>query len=161
MCRCIRGKRYGLPLLVLLAACGGGGGGAAPAALILAFRQAAMLGTLEPTVIDPAAHATAMVELRSDGRVRFAVTVEERWRADITGMHIHRGGPGVNGGIEVDLLSSGATFSAATRTASGSVFASAALVQEIIAAPGGFYVNVHTNAAHLGLVRDQLGAVAA
>ena len=70
MCRSILGKWYGLPLLVLLAACGGGGGGAGPAAVILGVLQAAMLGTLEPTVIDPAAHATAMEIGRASCRER-------------------------------------------------------------------------------------------
>lgn len=160
MCRYLLGKWYALPPLLLFAACGGGGGGGA-ALVILGVLQASLLGSHETTVIDPAATATAMIELRSDGRVRFAVTVEERWRAEINAMHIHRGPAGADGPVVVDLLASGATFDAATRTAAGSVFASPALVQEIVATPAAFYVNIHTASAPNGLVRQQLGAVAA
>jgi len=148
--------------LGVVAGCGGGGGGV-PAAplLLLGALQAVLLGSLETTVVDADARAAVVVEVRSDGRIRFSATAEAAWVGDIIGMHIHRGAPGVDGPIEVDLLAAGATFDPGTRTATGFVFAAQALAEEIAASPGDFYVNIHTNAAPAGLVRQQLTGVPA
>ena len=59
-------------------------------------------------IVDEDARATAVFELLSNGQLRFAVTAEADWVGTINGMHIHRGAPGVDGLIVVDLLSGGA-----------------------------------------------------
>jgi hypothetical protein len=70
--------------------------------------------------------------------------------------HIHRGDEEVIGGaIVVDL---GTNFGRGT--ASGSVSASQAILDEIAADPSGFYVNVHDMAFPGGAIRGQLEQVA-
>jgi len=149
-----------LCLVLACLGCGSGGGTPPAAVTLLATLKALLLGSREVAVIDAQARAAIVIELMSDGEVRFAATAQAAWVGDITMMHIHRGAAGVNGGIVVDLLAGGAVFDPATFTASGSVPAAAALATEIANTPGEFYVNIHTGAAPLGLVREQLGAFA-
>jgi hypothetical protein len=67
-----------------------------------------------------------------------------------TGAHIHRAAAGVNGPIVVDFGTVGAT------SASGCKVIDPALADEIIAAPAGFYVNVHDATYPGGAIRGQL-----
>lgn len=149
--------------LMTLAACGGGGGGGGapppPDVEVLARLGAVLVGSAETTVVDPDARGSIAMELRSDGRIVFAATAEAAWSGSVNGMHIHRGAPGVDGGIEVDLLAQGASFANAAHTASDTLFASAALVEEIANDPAAFYVNIHTTGASAGLVRAQLASL--
>ncbi len=154
------GRALALCLLVASLGCGSGGGVPPAAVTLLATLKALLLGSREVAVIDAQARAAIVLELMSDGEIRFAATAQAGWVGDITMMHIHRGAAAVNGVPVVDLLSAGATFDPATFTAAGSVPSTAALATEIANAPGDFYVNIHTNAAPLGLVREQLGAFA-
>ena len=89
------------------AGCGGGGGGPPQPTVVtlLARLQAFMEARQEAhVVVDFAdAHAVAIIDLMSDGTVHFSLTVEERWRGDVQAAHIHRGAPGVPGGIEISL----------------------------------------------------------
>lgn len=67
----------------------------------------------------------------------------------ITMAHIHTGGVGVNGGVLVPLPSTATSVS-------GCVVATPAQAQSILAAPNGFYFNVHTAASPAGALRGQL-----
>ncbi|MHC4223789.1 MAG: CHRD domain-containing protein, partial [Planctomycetota bacterium] len=142
--------------LSLFAGCGGSSGGNGVAVTVIARLEAAPSGDKESTVIDRDAKATFVIEIRSDGEIDFAATAEAAWLAEITAMHIHRGAAGVDGGIEVDLLSGGISFNGITFTATGTLTIDPVLAEEIAANPAGFYVNIHTNRAPAGLVRDQL-----
>ncbi|HKR62351.1 MAG TPA: CHRD domain-containing protein [Thermoanaerobaculia bacterium] len=71
-----------------------------------------------------------------------------------TGAHIHRGAAGTNGSIVVN-------FDVNT-LANGSIGpVDQALLNEIIANPSGFYVNVHTSEFPNGAIRGQLASAAA
>jgi len=65
--------------------------------------------------------------------------------------HIHRGAAGVEGPVVITLASDYPNDSA-----SGTVTASAALIDEIRRNPSGFYVNVHTGDFPNGAIRSQL-----
>lgn len=149
--------------LLILTACGGGGGGTppGPGTTILARLGALLSGANEVSIADPDARGSVVLELRSDGQLRFAATAEADWVGAITGMHVHRGAAGINGAIEVDLLGNGATFAPATRSASDTLSITPALAQEIAGTPDAFYVNIHTSAASGGLVREQLSVLPA
>jgi Cu/Zn superoxide dismutase len=98
--------------------------------------------------------ATATVQLTLD---RQTGTVIGSWRvtglsAELTAAHIHQGGLGVNGPIVVpftNLPASGGSF-----TTTGSV--TPAVIDSIVANPGGFYVNVHSATRPNGEIRGQL-----
>jgi plastocyanin len=102
-----------------------------------------------------ASTGTASVTLNFDAA---AGRVTGSW--NVTGMtssvlaaHIHRGAPGINGPIVVQfpgVLAGGGSFS----TSNASV--DPALIREILADPGGFYVNVHTTTNPDGEVRGPL-----
>ncbi len=161
-------RRFSLTTLFLsfavvsIASCGGGGGsgGGGPGVVQLAVLKATLLGSNETTVVDADARASVIVVLRSDGELRFAATAQAGYVGDITGMHIHRAPAGVDGPIEVDLLSGGAAFDGTTRTASDTLAIAPALADEIANAPDDFYVNIHTSFALPGLVREQLAPFA-
>ena len=78
----------------------------------------------------------------------------------LTGAHIHRGNVGVAGPIVVDtglapgevILTNGGVGSF---TKNG-VALTAALAQEILSTPSGFYLNVHTTLNGTGVARGQL-----
>ena len=66
--------------------------------------------------------------------------------------HIHRGAAGVNGPWSCRSPLRGRTVNS-----SGCVAAAAPLIDEIVANPAGFYVNVHTKEHPAGAIRAQLG----
>jgi len=69
----------------------------------------------------------------------------------VTAAHIHTGGPGETGAPVL-------TLTAPAAGASGSCQPVAAdLAQALLANPGAYYVNVHTQAAPNGAIRGQLG----
>lgn len=67
-----------------------------------------------------------------------------------TGAHIHTGGPGASGPVAVPLETP------ANGTSGACAPIAAALAQQILANPGGYYVNVHTAAQPGGAIRGQL-----
>ena len=68
-----------------------------------------------------------------------------------TGAHIHQGAAGVAGPIVVNLAPP-----STTGRSEGCVSAARALIRQIMALPGGYYVNVHTSDFTGGAVRGQL-----
>lgn len=153
-----------LSVLALLApGCGGYGGGSydygpvSPQALV----RAPLSGAAETTVVDPAATGESLFDVHSDGTVTFAVTGEAAWVGSITAAALHRGAPGGNGPVEIDLLSGGATFDPVTRTATGTLNVGTSLAGEMINYPSYFYVNVSTGSAPAGFVRGQLAPATA
>lgn len=77
----------------------------------------------------------------------------------LIGAHIHRGNVGANGNIVVDTgLTAGQvvlTTGAGAFTRSG-IAVAAALAQEILSGPSGFYFNVHSALNSNGMARGQL-----
>jgi CHRD domain len=65
--------------------------------------------------------------------------------------HIHKGAAGVNGPVVVPFTAPGANGDS-----SGCVSSTAAIVDDILANPPGFYVNVHTVEHPAGAIRAQL-----
>lgn len=71
----------------------------------------------------------------------------------LTAAHIHRGDATVAGPVVIPLsIGSGGTSGTVNDTAT----ADQALIDEICATPGAFYVNLHTNTFPAGEIRDQL-----
>lgn len=147
---------------LLLTACGGGGSTTTPpttnppGVTVVATLQANLLGSNETTPVLPDARATVVMELLSNGTIRCACQGEPAWAPDVVGCHIHRGSAGVDGPIEVDLLSGGAVFDGSTGRLQVELLSSTALVDEIASSPSDFYVNIHTSSAAAGLTRGQL-----
>jgi hypothetical protein len=110
-------------------------------------------GANEKPAADPDGTGTAIVRLRRDvGSVCYRLSVQNL-KLPAAGAHIHRGAAGTNGPIVVQFaapdasgVSSGCTTGVAT-----------ALIDEILANPAGFYVNVHTTEYPGGAIRAQLG----
>lgn len=127
-----------------------------PNVTVLATLKAPLDGSNPSTVVDADATAMFIVEIRSDGELRWAATAQAAWVADIIAVRIHRGTAGNDGPAVADLTAGGATFDSQTFSASGSASAAVALAQEIAATPSDFYANISTNAATDGLVRAQL-----
>jgi hypothetical protein len=101
---------------------------------------------------EPNAKGTAVVRIRKDaGLVCYRLTAQNVTLPTIAA-HIHRGGAGVNGPVVVPFTAPGASG-----TSDGCATATPALIDEIIANPAGFYVNVHTTEHPAGAIRQQLG----
>ena len=121
--------------ICMAVSCGGGGGGAAPTSVVVLATLQAVLQAVNEThpVTIADAQGAAVIEIRSDGEIRFSITVQEQWRAGVNGAHIHRGAVSVPGGIEVDFLVTSVPDDG-TLTVSGTVQVDAALAEEIAAA---------------------------
>jgi CHRD domain len=104
-------------------------------------------GTTEPN-----ASGTAGLRLRRDaGKVCYRLQVANVTLPTVAA-HIHRGAAAVNGPVVVPF-----TAPDAQGTSSGCADAAASLIDEIMANPAGFYVNVHTKEHPGGAIRAQLG----
>lgn len=112
-----------------------------------------LLGVVErPEPGDPDGEGRATIRLRrNQGQVCFRLSVDNI-ALPATGAHIHRGDATVAGPVVVGLRNPNAEGAA-----SGCVPAARALVNEILANRGRFYVNVHTNDFPAGAIRGQLG----
>jgi hypothetical protein len=106
-----------------------------------------LAGTSEPN-----AKGTAVVRIRKDaGMVCYRLHAESVTLPTVAA-HIHRGAATVNGPVVVPFTPPGASGNS-----DGCTAAAAALIDEIIANPAGFYVNVHTTEHPAGAIRVQLG----
>jgi hypothetical protein len=101
---------------------------------------------------EPNATGTAVVRVRKDaGQVCYRLHAENITLPAVAA-HIHRGGPTVNGPVVVPFQAPGATGNA-----DGCSPATGSLIDEILANPANFYVNVHTTEHPAGAMRGQLG----
>ena len=101
---------------------------------------------------EPNANGTAVVRLRTDA----PMVCYRLHAANITlpavAAHIHRGAADANGPVVVPFTPPGADGNS-----SGCTGSDQALMNEIVANAGGFYVNVHTKEHPAGAIRAQLG----
>ena len=125
---------------------------AAPAGAAVKRLEANMSGSQETDPGDPDGTGTAKLRLNRAER-RVCYTIRVRNIDDVVAAHIHRGGRGVAGGIEVDLIASGRPGTRFTGCTNG---VARSLIREILRRPRRFYVNVHTGAYPGGAVRGQL-----
>ena len=104
----------------------------------------------KPNVGDPDGTGYAFVRFdRRSNQVFYAITSANTSTPTVS--HIHRGGADVSGPVVIDfrpVFRNGA--------ASGVVSADATLINEILATPSNFYVNVHTADFPSGAIRGQL-----
>jgi CHRD domain len=112
--------------------------------------HAILRGANEVPPADPDGSGTAVISI-SGTTVFYDITVANI-DAPIA-QHIHVGPAGVNGPIVVNLPGAFVDGRLVGSTTTDAVTASA-----ILANPGGYYVNVHTNAFPGGAVRGQLSA---
>lgn len=123
-----------------------------PAGPELVTLNAAMTGAAEvPGPGDTDGAGTAEITLEDDGNeVCWDLSVSNL-TLPATAAHIHAGATGAAGDPVVTLSAPDAAG-----MATGCVDADDSIVDDIIANPGGFYVNVHTSDFAAGAVRGQL-----
>jgi CHRD domain len=126
---------------------------AAPAGAAVKRLEANMNGANEaPAAGDMDGSGTAKVSFnRAKKRVCFTIKVKKI--GGVVAAHIHRGGKGVAGSIEIEFIGSpksGTRFTGCTKNVSRS------LISDILEHPKRFYVNVHTGAYPGGAIRGQL-----
>ena len=115
--------------------------------------RAELNGANEPGGGDPDGSGLARIEI-SDATNTVCTDLEVRQIGAVTAAHIHRGGAGVNGPPVITLDAPDDNDSDDCDTVAD------ALVDEIRANPGGFYVNVHTADFPDGAIRGQIRNVA-
>jgi hypothetical protein len=101
---------------------------------------------------EPNATGTAVIRIRRDVNQVCYRLHAEKITLPATNAHIHRGAATASGPVVVPL-----TPPDATGNASGCTQSTQALVDEIVASPANFYVNVHTTEHPGGAMRGQLG----
>ena len=101
---------------------------------------------------EPNAKGTAVVRVRKDAGVVCYRLHAESITLPAVAAHIHRGGPTANGPVVVPF-----TAPAANGNSDGCAQAQASIIDEILATPANFYVNVHTQEHPAGAMRAQLG----
>jgi hypothetical protein len=127
-----------------------------------------------PAITNPQATGTASVTIfRSfdvfgqvtSGLAIFEVNYDLGGPSTITGLHIHRGGAGVNGPVLVDSRLSATNTVETPASGRGSLTffidipvsaASLEYLSDFMENPGGFYLNLHTTQFPGGLIRGQL-----
>ena len=112
--------------------------------------QVALTGEAESPAGDPAGTGTATFRFRAgQGQVCYQLAATNLPTA--VAAHIHRGAAGTAGPVVIPLQTPNAAG-----TASGCASASRTIVGSILADPGSFYANVHTNEFPAGAIRGQL-----
>lgn len=170
----------GLAATLVLAACGGGGVSQATATPAAARTTAAPTPTPTPqtsfvftsalrsneenppiATAEASCTGTATVTLdKSANKGKFEVELSAcPADAEPTGMHIHRGAKGANGGVVVNsglVAGEWKLTAGAGKITKDIATIDAALLGEILATPAAFYFNVHSKANGGGVVRAQL-----
>lgn len=100
---------------------------------------------------EPNAKGTAVIRIRKDAGLVCYRLHAESVTLPTTAAHIHRGDAGSNGPVVVPFTAPGADGNSA-----GCAATAPALIDEILAKPAGFYVNVHTTEHPAGAIRSQL-----
>lgn len=111
--------------------------------------QALLLGSNEVGSGDPDGVGVAAVTIDSTGQM--CLTASAKDVAPLTLTHIHKGPAGVNGPVFVDFTSG------ISGTSVSKCVTDMAKATEILAAPAGFYVNMHNADFPGGAIRGQLG----
>jgi len=107
--------------------------------------------TLKGTT-EPNASGSAVIRIRrDDGLVCYRLHVENVTLPTV-GAHIHKGGAGVSGPVVVPFTPPGPEGNS-----SGCTQSQTSLIDDIVANPAGYYVNVHTKEHPGGAIRSQLG----
>jgi hypothetical protein len=101
---------------------------------------------------EPNATGSAVLRFRKDAGLACYRLHAANVTLPTTAAHIHKGPAGVNGPVVVPFNAPGADGNS-----SGCATAAASLIDEILATPSGFYVNVHTKEHPAGAIRAQLG----
>jgi len=111
-----------------------------------------LAGAAEGTTGDADGTGTATIRiLRDAGTVCFRLTAQNIILPSV-GAHIHRAAAGTNGPIVIQLVAPGAS-GVSTGCTTG---VATTLLDELLANPAGFYVNVHTTDHPGGAIRAQL-----
>lgn len=119
------------------------------------FSRRLWSGANEPDAGDTDGYGVGVVTITGT-TVNFLVTQNNL--TAITGTHIHRGVPGVNGSVVINFAPSGQSAPTFTNgVATGSVSGvSQSIIDEIVANPSGFYLNVHSTEKTDGAIRGSL-----
>lgn len=139
------------------------------------FYRAAMLPSNEVPAIDINASGAATIRAHVvrnaageivSGTVDFLVSYAFPGDVELTGLHIHRGGAGVNGPVVINTGIGGANGNIRNETGRGSINRPAqvgpadttalAALRDLVANPAGFYVNLHSTVNPGGVIRGQL-----
>jgi CHRD domain len=118
-----------------------------------------------PTGVKASAHGTVTFDLTrnaqgaiTSGDVIFSFNYEFPGTATVTGLHIHQGAKGTNGGIVVPavLSANDAADADGVGNVTSVVPGSPATLQAILDNPRNYYVNLHTSANQGGALREQM-----
>ena len=158
-----------LKLLTLLAGLAAGSASAQMSGLAV-FNAPLSPSSENPPVegVSMAGNATVLIHMNRDSSgaltqavVDFHINASTEAPEMVFAMHIHRGVRGANGGVVIDsnfgpelVLDAGShnLFRQNVITDEDGL----AVVEEVLASPGGFYVNVHARSNPRGIIRGQL-----
>ena len=115
---------------------------------------APLAGKLEkPDAGDPDGYGAADFRIKGN-KVCFRIIAADI--APVTAAHIHKGGPGVAGPVEVDLFTSKGKSQTLPPRITGCTKTTTTITKAIAKRPGDYYVNVHNDAFPGGALRGQL-----
>jgi CHRD domain len=114
-----------------------------------------LVGESESPAGDPVGNGTATIRLRL-GQAQACYKLAAKNLPAAVAAHIHSGAAGSSGPVVIPLATPGSDG-----TSSGCATTTRALVAQILANPGNFYVNVHTAEFPAGAIRGQLTGTSA
>ena len=106
--------------------------------------RAPMLGSNEVPIVNVSFSGTTQLTMTGVHQSSFDVAMTSPPANTLTGAHAHAGAAGVNGPIQIDFLSGTGITTSATHLTGDASFTGRTLAS-MIAAPGLFYANMHTN----------------